>query len=60
MFALVRVAVRSGIEPSTFGKVIATRYTDRVHVRLVSGQSAADYAAHAENLAHSFGAQICP
>ena len=26
------------------GKVTATRYTDRVHVRLVSGQSAADFA----------------
>ena len=41
------------------GKVAATRYTDRVHVRLVSGQSAADFAAHADNLAHGFGAMLC-
>jgi hypothetical protein len=55
VFALVRVVVRSGIEPSAFGKVMTTCYTDRVHVRLVSGQSTADYAARAENLAHGFG-----
>src|SRR6266487_2930391 len=36
------------------GKVSATRYTDRVRVRLVSGQSAADFAARADNLAHGF------
>ena len=41
------------------GKVTATRYTDRVHVRLVSGQSVADFADHAENLAHGFGAMLC-
>ena len=41
------------------GKVTATRYTDRVYVRLVSGQSAADFADHAENLAHGFGAMLC-
>ena len=41
------------------GKVTATRYTDRVMVRLVSGQSAADFADHAENLAHGFGALLC-
>jgi S-DNA-T family DNA segregation ATPase FtsK/SpoIIIE len=41
------------------GKVAATRYTDRVHVRLVSGQSAADFADHADNLAHGFGAVLC-
>ena len=41
------------------GKVTATRYTDRVHVRLVSGQSAADFAKHADNLAHGFGALLC-
>jgi len=33
------------------GKVSATRFTDRVPVRLVSGQSAADFAARADNLA---------
>jgi S-DNA-T family DNA segregation ATPase FtsK/SpoIIIE len=41
------------------GKVTATRYTDRVQVRLVSGQSPADVAKHAENLAHGFGALLC-
>ena len=41
------------------GKVAATRYTDRVHVRLVSGQSVADFADHAENLADGFGAMLC-
>jgi DNA segregation ATPase FtsK/SpoIIIE, S-DNA-T family len=41
------------------GKVSATRYTDRVHVRLVSGQSPADVAKHADALAHGFGALLC-
>ena len=41
------------------GKVTATRYVDRVYVRLVSGQSAADFADHADNLAHGFGALLC-
>ena len=41
------------------GKVTATKYTDRVQVRLVSGQSAADFAKHADNLAHGFGAMLC-
>jgi DNA segregation ATPase FtsK/SpoIIIE, S-DNA-T family len=41
------------------GKVASTRYTDRIAVRLVSGQSPADFATRAENLAHSFGAIWC-
>ena len=41
------------------GKVTATKYTDRVYVRLVSGQSAADFAKCADNLAHGFGALLC-
>ena len=41
------------------GKVSATRYTDRVAVRLVSGQSPADIARHADALAHGFGALLC-
>jgi S-DNA-T family DNA segregation ATPase FtsK/SpoIIIE len=41
------------------GKVASTRYTDRVAVRLVSGQSAADFADRADNLAHGFGAMLC-
>jgi S-DNA-T family DNA segregation ATPase FtsK/SpoIIIE len=41
------------------GKVVSTRYTDRVSIRLVSGQSAEDYARRADNLAHGFGAVTC-
>jgi S-DNA-T family DNA segregation ATPase FtsK/SpoIIIE len=41
------------------GKVSSTRYVDRVRVRLVSGQSPGDFARHAENLAHGFGAMLC-
>ena len=41
------------------GKVTSTPFTDRVAVRLVSGQSAADFANRAENLAHGFGAMLC-
>jgi S-DNA-T family DNA segregation ATPase FtsK/SpoIIIE len=41
------------------GKVTATRYVDRVYIRLVSGQSAADFAEHADNLAHGFRALLC-
>jgi len=41
------------------GKVRSTPYVDRVAVRLVSGQCAADFAARAENLAHGFGAMLC-
>jgi len=41
------------------GTVSSTRYTDRVQVRLVSGQSAAEVADRAENLAHGFGAMLC-
>jgi S-DNA-T family DNA segregation ATPase FtsK/SpoIIIE len=40
-------------------KVAATGYTDRVQVRLVSGQCAADFADRADNLAHGFGAMLC-
>jgi len=41
------------------GKVTATRYVDRVAVRLVSGQSPAEVAKCAENLAHGFRALLC-
>ena len=41
------------------GKVTATRYVDRVQVRLVSGQSAADFAKKADNLAHAYRALLC-
>jgi len=41
------------------GRVTSTRYTDRLPVRLVSGQCAADFANRAENLAHGFGVLLC-
>jgi DNA segregation ATPase FtsK/SpoIIIE, S-DNA-T family len=41
------------------GRVTGTRYVDRVQVRLVSGQSAGDFAKKADNLAHGFGAMLC-
>jgi S-DNA-T family DNA segregation ATPase FtsK/SpoIIIE len=41
------------------GKVSATKFADRVAVRLVSGQSAQDFANRAANLAHGFGAALC-
>jgi S-DNA-T family DNA segregation ATPase FtsK/SpoIIIE len=41
------------------GKVRSTKFTDRVAVRLVSGQATADFAARAENLANGFGALLC-
>jgi DNA segregation ATPase FtsK/SpoIIIE, S-DNA-T family len=40
-------------------RVQATPCTDRVQVRLVSGQSAKDFADRADNLAHGFGALLC-
>jgi S-DNA-T family DNA segregation ATPase FtsK/SpoIIIE len=50
---------RGQVLAPVLGKVSSTRYTDRVPVRLVSGQTAADFAARAENLAHGFGALLC-
>jgi S-DNA-T family DNA segregation ATPase FtsK/SpoIIIE len=41
------------------GRVTSTRYTDRVTIRMVSGQSAEDYTRRAANLAHGFGAVVC-
>jgi len=41
------------------GKVTVSGCTDRVAVRLVSGQSPADFAARAEGIAHGFRAYLC-
>jgi S-DNA-T family DNA segregation ATPase FtsK/SpoIIIE len=41
------------------GRVDAAPCTDRVMVRLVSGQSPADFADKAEGLAHGFRAHVC-
>jgi DNA segregation ATPase FtsK/SpoIIIE, S-DNA-T family len=50
---------RGRILMPVLGRVTATRYTDRVQVRLVSGQCADDFAKRADNLAHGFGALLC-
>jgi DNA segregation ATPase FtsK/SpoIIIE, S-DNA-T family len=41
------------------GQVEVTGCTDRVAVRLVSGQSPADFAARAEGIAHGFRVYLC-
>jgi DNA segregation ATPase FtsK/SpoIIIE, S-DNA-T family len=50
---------RGRILMPVLGKVAATRYVDRVAVRLVSGQCADDFAKRADNLAHGFAALLC-
>jgi S-DNA-T family DNA segregation ATPase FtsK/SpoIIIE len=50
---------RGRILMPVLGRVAATRYVDRVQVRLVSGQCADDFAKRADNLAHGFGAMLC-
>jgi DNA segregation ATPase FtsK/SpoIIIE, S-DNA-T family len=50
---------RGGIVLPVLVKVTATRYVDRMSVRLVSGQSPADFADRADNLAHGFHALLC-
>jgi DNA segregation ATPase FtsK/SpoIIIE, S-DNA-T family len=57
--ASLAVIFRGRMLLPVLGKVTATRYTDRVLVGLVSGQSAADFADRAENLAHGFKALLC-
>jgi S-DNA-T family DNA segregation ATPase FtsK/SpoIIIE len=52
-------AYRGRLLLPVLGKVRSTGFTDRVEVRLVSGQSVADFAAKVENLAHGFGAVLC-
>jgi DNA segregation ATPase FtsK/SpoIIIE, S-DNA-T family len=63
----VSVMTISGLAPWYRGRIVlphlvkvrSTRYVDRVQVRLVSGQSAAEVADVADNLAHGFGAILC-
>ncbi len=50
---------RGRILVPVLGRVTSTGCTDLVTVRLVSGQSPADYARRAENLAHGFGVFLC-
>jgi len=50
---------RGRVVVPVLGSVQATGCTDRVSVRLVSGQSPADFAEAAEGIAHGFGAHLC-
>ena len=52
-------AYRGRVVVPVLGKVTVTGCTDRVAVRLVSGQSPADFAARAEGIAHGFRAYLC-
>jgi S-DNA-T family DNA segregation ATPase FtsK/SpoIIIE len=57
----------TGLAPRYQGRIVVpvlrrvqiTGCTDRVMVRLVSGQAPADFAAQAEGIAHGFGAHLC-
>jgi S-DNA-T family DNA segregation ATPase FtsK/SpoIIIE len=50
---------RGQVVVPVLGRVKATGYTDRVTVRLVSGQSPADFAARADGIAHGFRVHLC-
>jgi S-DNA-T family DNA segregation ATPase FtsK/SpoIIIE len=52
-------AYRGRIVLPVLGRVEAGACTDRLHVRLVSGQAPADFADQAESLAHGFRALLC-
>ena len=53
------VTYRGRVMVPVLGRVQAAPCTDRVSVRLVSGQSPADFAAEADGLAHGFRAHVC-
>jgi S-DNA-T family DNA segregation ATPase FtsK/SpoIIIE len=61
VMAIARLApvYRGRVVVPLLGRVQITGCTDRINVRLVSGQSPADFAARAENIAHGFGAYLC-
>jgi S-DNA-T family DNA segregation ATPase FtsK/SpoIIIE len=61
VMTIARLAVhyRGRILLPLLGPVTTTGYTDRLHVRLVAGQSPDDFAVRADNLAHGFGAIAC-
>ncbi len=52
-------AYRGRVVVPILGRVRVTGYTDVVSVRLVSGQSPADFADRAEGIAHGFRAHLC-
>jgi len=49
------IAYQGHVLVPQLGRVHATGYVDQLHVRLVRGQSPADFAARTDNLAHGFG-----
>jgi len=53
------VSYRGKVMLPALGRVRAASCTDRVSVRLVSGQSPSDFAARAEGIAHGFRAHVC-
>ena len=57
--ARLAVQYRGRLLLPVLGPVTSTGYTDRLHVRLVSGQSPDDFALRAGNLAHAFAALSC-
>src|SRR6266568_3070907 len=61
VLAITRLAplYRGRVVVPVLGRVQVSGCTDRVSVRLVSGQSPADFAARAEGLAHGFRADLC-
>jgi integrase len=50
---------RGRVVVPVLGRVEVTGCTDRVMVKLVSGQSPADFAARADRIAHGFKAHLC-
>jgi DNA segregation ATPase FtsK/SpoIIIE, S-DNA-T family len=59
MIARLAVTYQGRMLLPALGKVTSTGYVDRVIVALVSGQSPADVASRADNLAHGFRALLC-
>jgi len=50
---------QGGVVLPVLGRVSSSRFTDRVTVGMVSGQSPKDFADRAEGLAHGFGVRQC-
>src|SRR5262245_2181099 len=59
MIGRLAVTYQGRVLLPALGTVTSTGYTDRIAVPLVSGQSAVDVSARADNLAHGFGAILC-
>jgi S-DNA-T family DNA segregation ATPase FtsK/SpoIIIE len=59
IIAKLAVSYQGRVLLPALGKVTSSGYVDRVIVALVSGQSPADVADRADNLAHGFRALLC-